>query len=324
MERMVMGIDVSKEELDYCIYDGRTYRQGAMLNQVESIRQTFKSYAAVRDRLQIVMEATGTYHLKLCSLLLGRGFRLSVVNPLIIKRYSEAKMLRAKTDPVDARLISIYGYEQQPALWKPRSIQQRKMIAMLRAVEDLIQTRTDYERRLEALAQIPEAPGIIKRSYCQLIRTLNRKAEQLDQMTLAIAQSQFQEDYQRLVSIDSVGAKTAVIMLAYFGHFEEFESSKQLVSYIGTNPSPRQSGNSVQGRGCISKKGNPYIRKQLFMTSLSAVQHNPACRDFYRHLRENGKEHKVARIAVVNKLVRQIYAVVKYNRNYDPNYAFKS
>ena len=321
MEKMVMGIDVSKESLDYCIYDGKRHIHGSVPNLTVRLKRFFRQYSSVSDRLHVVMEATGNYHLKLCSVLSEGGFMFSVVNPLIIKRYSEAKMLRAKTDPVDARLLSVYGYEQTPTLFRPRSARQRETIALLKAVEDLVQTRSDYERRLEALDQIPDAPSSVKNNFKQLIRMLNRKAEELEEMALTIVQCHFKEDYQRLVSIRSVGAKTAAVMLAFFGRFEHFESSKQVVSYIGTNPSPHQSASSVSGRGSISKKGNSYIRKQLFMTTLSAIQHNPTCKEFYQRLRDKGKEHKVARIAVVNKLVRQMYAVLKYQRVYDPKYA---
>lgn len=233
-------------------------------------------------------------------------------------------MLRAKTDSVDAYLISVYGYEQNPPLFIPRAKHQREMIGLLKAVEDLIGTRTEYERRIEALNQNPDAMGVVIRSIKQLIRTLNSKIEQLEQMALQIAKSHYHDDLQRLVSIKSVGEKTAVIVLAYFGCFENFESAKQVMSYIGSNPSPHQSGKSIRGRGSISKKGNSYIRKQLFMTALSAIQHNPACKDFYNRLREKGKEHKVARIAAMNKLIRQIFAIVKYQRTFDPNYAFSA
>jgi len=33
---------------------------------------------------------------------------------MLVKRYGEKKMRRAKTDKADAKLIAEYGYEQQP------------------------------------------------------------------------------------------------------------------------------------------------------------------------------------------------------------------
>lgn len=321
MEKIVIGIDVSKDKLDYSIYNGSSYSNGYIENEIRTIKLFLGKQKTHKD-LHVIMEATGTYHLKLVSCLQGKRINFSVVNPLIIKRYSGSKMLRAKTDSVDARLISIYGYEQNPPLFRPRSKHQVKLISLLKAIEDLVQNKNSIENRLEALFQSPDDVRIIENTFKQVIRILEQKITKLEQEALEIATTCYKDAFRRLLSIKSVGEKTALVILAFFGCFEEFESSKQVVSYIGSNPAPHESGRSVLGRGRISKKGNAYLRKQLFMTSLSAIQHNRACKELYHRLRANGKEHKVARIATMNKLVRQIFAVMKYQREYDPNYQF--
>jgi hypothetical protein len=56
------------------------------------------------------------------------------------------------------------------------------------------------------------------------------------------------------------------------------------------------------------------------MASLSAIRYNKPCREFYQRLKAAGKASNVALMAVVNKLLRQAYAVVKFNEDYDPNY----
>lgn len=87
MNRLVMGIDVSKETLDYSIYDGKTHVKGTLKNQPKDIKQFFGQYAQNKDTFHVVMEATGTYHLRLVAFLYEAGFKFSVMNPLIIKRY---------------------------------------------------------------------------------------------------------------------------------------------------------------------------------------------------------------------------------------------
>jgi len=108
------------------------------------------------------------------------------------------------------------------------------------------------------------------------------------------------------------------MILGFFGKFEDFENSKQVVSYIGINPSPYQSGTSVKGSGKISKKGNKFLRTKLYMSSLSAAKSNPSCSRLRERLKEKGKSNKQIRIAVANKLVRQIFAVLKFNKDWDP------
>lgn len=56
------------------------------------------------------------------------------------------------------------------------------------------------------------------------------------------------------------------------------------------------------------------------MASLSASKHNPQCNILYERLLEKGKDKKLIQIAVAHKLLRQIFAIAKYGRVYDPHY----
>ncbi|HNU15819.1 MAG TPA: IS110 family transposase, partial [Chitinophagaceae bacterium] len=58
----------------------------------------------------------------------------------------------------------------------------------------------------------------------------------------------------------------------------------------------------------------------LYMCSMNAMKTNPACKALYDRLRANGKTGKQALIAVCNKLLKQVFAVVKNNSLYQPNY----
>lgn len=324
MKKLIIGVDVSKNKLDYCVYDGKIIDQRAINYDQKNMRKLFNQFKNKKEELLIVMEATGTYHLKLSGFLSKNNFPYSIINPFTIKKYAEAKMLRAKTDSVDAKLIAVYGYEQQPPLFVPKSDAQENMINILKLIEDFTQTKTDYQRRFEAVTQNPKISKSIIKKIKFLIKVLDQEIEKLEKKLYQIVKENYQEEFKRYSGIKSIGDKTAVILVAYFGNFENFESSKQVVSYIGINPSPKMSGKSIKGRGKISKKGNSYLRKQIYMTALSALQHNKSCNLFYQRLRAKGKEHKLARVAVMNKLLKQVFAIGKYKRNYDPNYAFNA
>jgi len=318
--KLIIGIDVSKKKLDLSIYNGDQHKALCINNDKKSIEKMLKSFVSKKDDCLFVMEATGVYHLRLATLLHEQGFKVGVINPLIIKRFAQMKMIRAKTDAVDAKLIAQYGYEQKVSLFQPRSIERQKIIKILRAIDALIETKESYHNRLEALAQDPLQVKSVIRSFKQLIRNAEREISKFEVELLKIVKEHYSDVYDRLLSIDGVGVKTAVVIIGFFGKFEDFENSKQVASFVGINPSPKESGSSVRGRGRISKKGNSYLRKQLYMTSLSAMQHNKSCKEFYERLTSKGKEHKVCRIAVVNKLIKQIFAILKYERTYDQDY----
>ena len=318
--KLIIGIDVSKKKLDLSIYNGDQHKALCVNNDKKSIESMLKSFINKKGDCLFVMEATGVYHLQLATILHEQGFKVGVINPLIIKRFSQMKMMRAKTDAVDARIIAEYGYEQKVSLFQPRSKERQKIIKILKAVDAFIETKDGYYNRLEALSQDPLQVKSVSKSYKQIIRNAERMIAKFEAELLQIVKEHYSEVYERLLTIKGVGVKTAVIIIGFFGKFEDFENSKQVASFIGINPSPKESGSSVKGRGRISRKGNSYLRKQLYMTSLSAMQHNKSCKEFYERLMSKGKEHKVCRVAVVNKLIKQIFAILKYDRTYDPNY----
>jgi len=55
----------------------------------------------------------------------------------------------------------------------------------------------------------------------------------------------------------------------------------------------------------------------------SACKHNKACREIYERIITKGKRKKLALIAVVNKLLKQVFAIAKSGLPYDENYVSK-
>jgi transposase len=71
---------------------------------------------------------------------------------------------------------------------------------------------------------------------------------------------------------------------------------------------------------CVNLFQGNTVRAKLYVAAGSALQHNPACKALYQRLRARGKSVKVARIAVVHKLVRTAFGGVKSGKSFDPNY----
>ncbi|SFD42398.1 Transposase IS116/IS110/IS902 family protein [Algibacter pectinivorans] len=102
--------------------------------------------------------------------------------------------------------------------------------------------------------------------------------------------------------------------------FNKFESASQLCSYVGIIPTIRESGSSVRGRARISKVGNRKLSNQLFLCIFNASKHNKACRAIYERIVNKGKSKKLALIAVVNKLLKQCFAIAKSGIPYNETY----
>ena len=97
---------------------------------------------------------------------------------------------------------------------------------------------------------------------------------------------------------------------------------RQWVAHAGLDPRPFQSGSSVNKPMRISKAGNVYIRRALFMPALVAIQHDQAVRASYFRLLQRGKPKMKANIAVMRKRLHAIYGIFKTNTPFDPTKCF--
>ena len=147
----VIGIDVSKEKLDISIYNGEEHVLDSIENTSKNIQKYLDQWEDRKENLHFVIEATGIYHLKLADLLYDNDFKVSVVNPLKIKKFGEMKMLRANTDITASRKIAEYGYSQKPKLYKKTTKNRRKLVKIMKTIDGLKKTKNDNRNRLESV-----------------------------------------------------------------------------------------------------------------------------------------------------------------------------
>jgi len=313
---IIAGVDVSKDRLDVTFYDGEKQKSHDIAYTTQAFNSLIKPYQD--KQIHVVCEATGNYHLRLGKIAHDTGLKFSSVNPFIIKRYGDIWMKRAKTDRVDSRLIAQYGYEYTPENTEQVSPSRMTMQQILKTIDDLHNTESEYRNRLEAHSVNPYGIGDVEAVYTQILETVKIERKKLEDQLIGIVQTKHKEPYELLLSIPGIGTIGASVIIAFFGKFEGFDTSKQVISYIGTSPVVKQSG-QYKGKTMISHMGNPYLRKKLYMCAISARRYNPHCAPLYQRLIEKGMAKKPATIAVLNKLVRQAFGVLKSNKVFEPN-----
>lgn len=142
-----IGIDISKETFDVSFYDGESHRHVCYANT----QTGFASFITeLSPDSRCVMEATGAYHLGLAVYLHERGIAVSVVNPLVIRRFSQMQLRRAKTDKADAAMIALYGWTNEPALWQPDPAAVTQMGQIYAMIEQIITHETSLHNQIEA------------------------------------------------------------------------------------------------------------------------------------------------------------------------------
>ena len=98
-DNKIHGVDISKDVFDVVDPNGNHH-------QFDNSQKGFRKYLKLLDAGDlVVMEATGYYHYLLAQFLYGSGIRVSVVNPLSVKRFVQMKLAKVKTDKSDARAM---------------------------------------------------------------------------------------------------------------------------------------------------------------------------------------------------------------------------
>ncbi len=319
----VIGIDVAKTSLSISFFDGKKH----LFQEIDYTKSTIKKtlmtpYKKHKQEVVFVMEGTGVYHSKLAHWLYEEGFTVSIVNPLIIKRYSQMLLSRIKTDKADARLIAEYGFEYQHKLtiFQPKNSTQVAVDNLIKAIDDLLHQKNITANQYHALQKQAHHSKEVAKAYKRHLDFLQKEIRDLEKLLHTLLEQAFAKEYALLLSIPGIGLKVAAMIIALYGKFEHFETAKQACSFVGMAPSPYESGSSVKGRGSISKQGNAFARKILFMGALSATVHNPLVRQQYQRLLQNGKHKLVALTAAANKLLRQAFGVLKSGVPFDGNY----
>lgn len=315
---MIVGIDISKDWFDAAWQVAGRVRSQQFAYTAEGIEQLLEQTSV---EAIFVMEATGTYHTRLALSLFEAGRKVSVVNPLVIKRYGQMKLLRAKSDRTDAALIMQYAQHEPPQLWGPASEEVQELQQAHGWLNDLITERTRLLNRQQAHAHRARPSAFVVAQMEMQFAQLQKRIDECEQHLETLVKKSFAGLYERLQTIPSIGAKTALELIIVTDGFTRFEDIKALCAYIGVSPTTFRSGSSVRGKGGIAKLGQGRIRQLLYLCTWTARTCNPACKQLYQRLQTAGKPPKVIGIAIAHKLLRQAFAIATKNIRFSPEFA---
>jgi transposase len=265
--------------------------------------------------LHACMEATNIYWEALATWLYAQGHTVSVVNPARIKGYAQATMQRNKTDKLDSAVIAFFCRTHRPSAWQPLSDEHRRLRALVRHREDLLQTQLQQQNRLRDTTDT-----LVLASLQTVIETIGSQLKAVEQAIKEhlAAHTELRTNLELLTSIVGIGMITAAKLLAEFADIETYESAKAAAADAGLTPSSFESGTSVRRRPRLSKMGKAGIRGALYWPAITAMRRCPAVKAYAEWLAARGKAKKVVIGAVMRKLVHIIYGVLKHRTPYDP------
>ena len=149
------GIDISHLVFDVTDSDG-------IYHQFKNNESGFKKFTKHLDKdSHCVMEATGYYHYQLAYHLLEFGIKVSVENPLAVKRFIQMRLSKIKTDKSDSKLICAYAKQVELKLWQGNSKHQIECLQMTRLLSMLTKQSTMYKNKLHGEAVLGNPSKVV-------------------------------------------------------------------------------------------------------------------------------------------------------------------
>ncbi|TCT01968.1 transposase, partial [Paralcaligenes ureilyticus] len=171
--------------------------------------------------------------------------------------------------------------------------------------------RAALQQSLRDVALIaPQLKALITQ-FNQVIATIDEHIAQQAQSEPALA-----AEAQRLQTIPGVGVQGATMLLCLFRRIE-FKNIGALIAFTGLDPRPMDSGQK-RGLRRLSKRGAPWLRRQLYMMGFSASR-SKVFQSRYEALRAHGLSSTAAFVILGRKLLSIAFALWRSQKPFDLN-----
>ena len=315
----LLALDIGASKHTFAFDTGRRQESGEVRNDPTTLRTFLAQLIERTGTLRIIVEATGIYYLDVAMMAAELGAEVMVVNPKASHHFAKVLQQRSKTDALDATLLLEYLRRMPFVAWIPPRPALLELRYYGRYLTQLTEDRTAALNRLHALEHARISPKALRKDLKQAIASLERRIERIRGEALALikADKELLAAYRALVSFKGIAEVSAVSILAEVMVMPDTLSSRACVSHAGLDVRLHQSGTSVNRPARISKHGNKYLRRALYMPALSAIQHDPHARAFNERLLARGKKKMQALVAVMRKMLTAVWALVRRPSTYD-------
>ncbi len=334
-----IGIDLAKNVFQVHGADGRG---NAVVKKALKRAQVLPYFANLPPSL-IGMEACGSAH-HWARKLEALGHTVKLMAPQFVKPYVKTN----KNDAADAEAICEAVTRPTMRFVPIKNGEQQAVLALHRARQGFVKARTAQANQIRGLLAeygivIPQGishiathlseiledgenglPGVFR----QLIDRLGAHLKELDRQVHEL-EDQIQvwhranDASRKLAEIPGIGPITASALVASIGDAKSFDHGRQLAAWLGLVPRQNCSGGKQTLLG-ISKRGDTYLRTLLIHGARAVV------RVAERKVNHAGswlagvmgrRNKNVAAVALANKNVRIVWALLAHDREYTADYA---
>jgi transposase len=330
----IIGIDLAKSVFQVHGIDAT----GEPVVRRQLRRRSVLPFFKKLPRCLVGMEACATSH-HWARELEKLGHDVRMMPPRYVKPYVK----RNKNDAADAeaiceavqrptmRFVPIKTPEQQSVLMlhRTRHLFVRQRTTLINAIRAHLAEfgiiagvgRHGVEQLLVLIAKgeddrIPSAARDCLMALAAQLELVKRQVTEADRRILICHRAN--KTSKRLEGIPGVGPLIATALVASIPDPHVFRSGRDLSAWIGLVPKQTSTGGKER-LGSISKAGNRYLRRLLFVGALSVIKRAKQL-GYTRHpwlvrLMER-RSTKVAAIALANKIARIAWAMMAHNESY--------
>jgi transposase len=300
--KRVIGVDIGKQWLDVARENVAKVERHA--NGTAVIAALVESFDPARDI--VVFERCGGYERELEAALAGANVPWAVVHSARVKAFRQVQGIKAKSDPIDARLLRDFGRDRLNAsklrLGRVEDVVLNALMARLRQLKAALHA----EQCRRETAAIEPVRGSIERNIAQLEAELAAISAELTGHEANDPQLAFKEKV--MCERKGVAQATARALLAELPEIGRLDR-REIASLGGLASRVDKSGRTDRRRGLV--RGRSAVKVILFNPARSAMRCDPEIRAFRDRLRARGKPGKVIMVAVMRKLLVRLNAAVR-------------
>lgn len=305
----VLAFEVSKAELVTKVLPSGV--ETTIPNTPAEVRRLIERERKANARLGlgpllIVCEATGTYDRHVLACAIEKDIACHRAHGSRMRAYAKYRGVRAKTDPIDARLIAEFGRDTPDLhLYRLPSEQQQELRALVARRSELKETLAAETARAEHTTS-----KRVTTSIKHLIKVLEKDIAAIEAAleALVAADEELHTKTELMRTIVGIGFTGATSMLAFVPELGTIDRGTA-AALIGVAPYDDASGKRDGQRHIAG--GRQAARNALYMCAVVAMRHNRHLADMAQRIIARGRPHKVAITAVMRKLIVILNAVLR-------------
>ena len=298
-EHDIIAIDIAKGTLQV-----QTVEQCSnILNNKIGFKHLYKLISKLKNPF-VVCEATGGYERKLMEMLHSKNVPVALVNPGLVRAFARSEGIKAKTDPIDGKVILRFAQEKKLRPTPPPDPTRRELADLMDRRSQLTeQIAREKNRKQKSIKSIDK-------SIERMIRFINKELASIEARIRKLINSKpiIKEQVDVMQLTCGIGEITAWTLMAYLEEIGTL-GRNQLVALAGVAPYNNDSGPKSGKRSIYA--GRAKVRKCLYMAAQTAAQHNPVIKPYVDGLIARGKPYKCAMVAAMRKLLIHLQSQIK-------------